>query len=198
MLVLTMSNCSMTSSTSGFGKDVLLERYAHVQILLEEPRRYQNNQHLKSDLCIVLDGRSIMNSWKSSWMLLNKYMVKRFSSRSVQTPSKLHVIWWSFWLFITIILNFLCTSLKTLPITMHLICLRNIARVILFSMMISRLVNYLFQFYHVLPFCSSVSLIRYIFQFVAFSADIKCVDCREQHLWSLQVCYLHWRLSVEP
>uniref|UniRef100_A0A453E6H6 Malic enzyme NAD-binding domain-containing protein n=1 Tax=Aegilops tauschii subsp. strangulata TaxID=200361 RepID=A0A453E6H6_AEGTS len=78
MLVLTMSNCLTTSSTSGFGKDVLLER-------------------------------SIMSSWKSSWMLLNKYMVKKFSS-----------------------------SLKTLPITMRLICLRNIARAILFSMMISR------------------------------------------------------------
>jgi hypothetical protein len=77
-----------------------------------------------------------------------------------------------------------------LPIMVHLICMQNIARVILFSMMISRSICFIrcYSYYSVsLSVCC-----------VLCSYEImNCVDWREQHLWSLHVCYLPWRLSVE-
>ena len=78
-----------------------------------------------------------------------------------------------------------CASLKTLPITTHLICLQNTARVILFSMMISRCVT--IWFVHAMMFSVLSDAVLIMLFSIAFSLLSLC---------SYEMCWLQGTASV--
>jgi hypothetical protein len=136
MLAQIMRNCLMMSSTLDFDKNVWLARYVTVSRLLGV-RNLQNKWRFRSYLCIFLNGRSMMSLLKSSWLLLRNSTVRKSSFKWVRLNTVL-LLWQNNLLFILE-----CSTLnfgQFEDFTNHndFDLLENIARAILFSMMIFR------------------------------------------------------------